>query len=88
MLHPLPFRTFGEIAALGLELKVHCSRCSREVTLFAIEGQAELDEVQQAMAGAEAARPRPDDARAAIEAYEKAIAGPSGPPLPEFKHAD
>ena len=24
----------------------------------------------------------------AIEAYKKAIAGPSGPPLPEFKHAD
>jgi hypothetical protein len=33
MLHALPFRTFGEIAALGLELKVHCSSCSREVEL-------------------------------------------------------
>jgi hypothetical protein len=33
MLRPLPFRTFGEIAALGLELTVHCSSCSREAKL-------------------------------------------------------
>jgi hypothetical protein len=33
MLHPLPFRTFGEIAALDHELKVHCSSCSRGVEL-------------------------------------------------------
>jgi hypothetical protein len=32
-LHPLPFATFGEIAALGLKLKVHCSSCSRDVEL-------------------------------------------------------
>jgi hypothetical protein len=47
-----------------------CKACgSREVTLFAIENQSELDEVQQAMAGpkrpAEAptthARPDPDE---------------------------
>jgi hypothetical protein len=27
MLHPLPFTTFGEIARLGLEVHVSCSRC-------------------------------------------------------------
>jgi hypothetical protein len=27
MLHPLPFTTFGEIAALGLVVRVSCSRC-------------------------------------------------------------
>ena len=27
ILHPLPFTTFGEIAALGLEVHVSCSRC-------------------------------------------------------------
>jgi 2-haloacid dehalogenase len=26
-LHPLPFTTFGEIAALGLKATVHCSAC-------------------------------------------------------------
>jgi hypothetical protein len=30
MLHPLPFTTFGEIAALGLEAEVHCSSCYRQ----------------------------------------------------------
>ena len=29
-LHPLPFTTFGEIAALGLEAKVHCASCYRQ----------------------------------------------------------
>jgi len=29
-LHPLPFTTFGEIAALGLEAEVHCSSCYRQ----------------------------------------------------------
>jgi hypothetical protein len=27
MLHPLPIVTFGDIASLGLVLKVYCSRC-------------------------------------------------------------
>src|SRR5260370_3657056 len=27
MLHPLPFTTFGEIAALGFRARVYCSRC-------------------------------------------------------------
>jgi hypothetical protein len=27
MLHPLPFTTFGEMAALSLEAAVYCSRC-------------------------------------------------------------
>ena len=30
MLHALPFKTFGEIAALGLEIEVHCSSCYRQ----------------------------------------------------------
>jgi hypothetical protein len=30
MLYPLPFTTFGEIAALGLEAEVHCSSCYRQ----------------------------------------------------------
>jgi hypothetical protein len=29
-LHRLPFTTFGEIAALGLEAEVHCSSCYRQ----------------------------------------------------------
>jgi hypothetical protein len=29
-LHRLPFTTFGEIAALGLEIEVHCSSCYRQ----------------------------------------------------------
>jgi hypothetical protein len=29
-LHRLPFRTFGEIAALGFEIEVHCSSCYRQ----------------------------------------------------------
>jgi hypothetical protein len=29
-LHWLPFTTFGEIAALGLEAEVHCSSCYRQ----------------------------------------------------------
>ena len=29
-LHPLPFTTFGEIAALGLEAEVQCSSCYRQ----------------------------------------------------------
>jgi hypothetical protein len=27
MLHPLPFTTFGEVAALSLKAKVYCPRC-------------------------------------------------------------
>jgi hypothetical protein len=27
MLHPLPFTTFGQIIALGLNAKVYCSHC-------------------------------------------------------------
>jgi hypothetical protein len=30
MLHALPFTTFGEIAALGFEIEVHCSSCYRQ----------------------------------------------------------
>jgi hypothetical protein len=30
MFHPLPFTTFGEIAALGFEIEVHCSSCYRQ----------------------------------------------------------
>jgi hypothetical protein len=30
-LHPLPFTTFGEIAALGLEVEVRCAGCRHEV---------------------------------------------------------
>src|SRR5258708_20255128 len=29
-LHRLPFTTFGEIAALGFEIEVHCSSCYRQ----------------------------------------------------------
>jgi hypothetical protein len=29
-LHRLPFTTFGEIAAFGLEVEVHCSSCYRQ----------------------------------------------------------
>ena len=29
-LHRLPFKTLGEIAALGLEIEVHCSSCYRQ----------------------------------------------------------
>jgi hypothetical protein len=29
-LHRLPFKTFGEIAALGFEIEVHCSSCYRQ----------------------------------------------------------
>jgi hypothetical protein len=27
MLHALPFNTFGEVAALGLEVQVYCPSC-------------------------------------------------------------
>src|SRR5260370_7023533 len=35
MFHPLPFATFGEVAHLGLEAHVSCSRCysSRRISL-------------------------------------------------------
>lgn len=29
MLHPLPIRTFGDIARLGMVLRVRCSRCGQ-----------------------------------------------------------
>ena len=33
MLHPLPFRTFGEIAALGYVVDLYCPTCHRRVSV-------------------------------------------------------
>jgi hypothetical protein len=38
MFHPLPFTTFGEIAALGFEIEVHCSSCYRQTKVDPAEG--------------------------------------------------
>ena len=39
MLYPLPFTTFGEIAALGLEAEVHCSSCYRQTKVDLADGR-------------------------------------------------
>ena len=49
MLHPLPFNTFGEIAAFGLEVHVSCSRCHnpRRIMLTTAGLWPELDEADK-----------------------------------------
>jgi hypothetical protein len=49
MLHPLPFNTFGEIAAFGLEVHVSCSRCDnpRRIMLTTAGLWPELDEADK-----------------------------------------
>jgi hypothetical protein len=39
MLHPLPFTTFGEIAAFGLEVHVSCSRCHNPRRIMIDDGR-------------------------------------------------
>ena len=39
MRHPLPFTTFGEVAALGFVAEVHCSSCYRVVKVDLADGR-------------------------------------------------
>src|SRR6266478_6467672 len=39
MLHPLPFTNFGEIATLGLEVHVTCSRCHNPRRIMLDDGR-------------------------------------------------
>jgi hypothetical protein len=44
MLHSLPFKTFGEIAALGLQAKIYCPGCHkhRPIDLLPVGGEDPL----------------------------------------------
>ena len=57
MLRELPFRTFGEIAVLGLEVEVHCLGCYREVNLDPADEQLHAPRTAASSATRRRARP-------------------------------